>query len=540
MARDLFTINKTLFQICSSTNWQQPLLFTKNLIDYIPVPVIFSHNTMNCFQKTRFPAVLIMLLAVCATAQAQPRELTLNEVLYESIGNNLSLKIASYDRYLSEQDIQIAESAFDTTLFGNADLSKEEQDYTLSRSESQSAAMGARKSFSTGTSVTLQTSYRRSDGSRFDSSLNQVIGGNLSYNTGITLSIRQPLLQGFGVSANKANIWKAESQLEVSKLEYRNWVLDIVNSTEKAYWNCAFQNARLELSSTSVEVAKSLLEETEQRAEVGLATQLDVLQARANLATQQESYIDAQRYVKDASDQLLTVMGKLKPGFDETEYGVSGLPEMETEIPTLSAVWSGALTTDLNLRIQQVNIESLGFDRILAKDNMKTQLDLVLSGSSTGLSSESSSDAISGALERQGHDWGVGLELNIPIGKRSSKASLNKIDAYIEREQTRLDQIEQQLFQDVRSQWRTLSVGMEKLSAARVTLELEKQAFEQAQVKYSNGLAVFRDVEQAQDSLNRARITELNAWYTALAAEADLSRLDGSLLQRLNINVDFE
>ena len=481
-----------------------------------------------------------MLLAVYATAQAQPRELTLNEVLYESIGNNLSLKVASYDRYLSEQDIQIAESVFDTTLFGSADLSKEEQDYTLSSSESQSAAMGARKSFSTGTNVTLQTNYRRSDGSRFDSSLNQVIGGNLSYNTGITLSIRQPLLQGFGVSANKANIWKAESQLEVSKLEYRNWVLDIVSSTEKAYWNCAFQNARLELSSSSVEVAKSLLNETEQRAEVGLATQLDVLQARANLATQQESYIDAQRFVTDASDQLLTVMGKLKPGFDDTDFGVSELPEMESEIPTLSTVWSGALATDLDLRIQQVNIESLGFDRILAKDRNKTQLDLVLSGSSTGLSSESSDDAISGALERQGHDWGVGLELNIPIGKRSTKASLNKIEAYIEREQVRLDQIEQQLFQDVRSQWRTLSVSIEKLSAARVTLELEKQAFEQAQVKYSNGLAVFRDVEQAQDSLNRARIAELNAWYSALAAEADLSRLDGTLFQRLNINIDFE
>ena len=495
---------------------------------------------MNCFHILKLPAITLLLLAMTAYTQAQSGELTLEDALYESISSNLSLKVASYDRYLSEQDLEIQKSVFDTNAFGEVSMSEQEQDYTLSSSESQRTSAGVSKSFSTGTSVTLQTNYLRSDGSRFDSDLNQVIGGNLSYTTGISLSIRQPLLRGFGVSANKANIWKAESQLEVSKLEYRNWVLDIVNASEKAYWNSAFQRARLELSRTSVEVAKSLLNETEERSAVGLATQLDVLQAKANLATQQESFIDAQRLVQDADDYLLTVMGRLKPGFQETDFAVSELPELGSDMPTLAAVWSGALATDLNTRIQQTNIESLGFDKIIAKDRMKTNLDLVLYGSSTGLSSETANDAISGALERQGHDWSVGLEVNIPIGKRSTKASLNKVEAYIEREQTRLDQIEQQLFQDVRSQWRGLSVSLEKLRATRATLELETQAFEQAQVKYSNGLAVFQDVERAQDSLNRARIAVLNAWYAALTAEADLSRLDGSLLDRLNINLDFE
>ena len=495
---------------------------------------------MNCSRISKFPAVVLLLSAVTAFAQTQPQALTLEEALYQSIDNNLSLKVASYDRYLSEQDLEIQKSVFDTTAFGEVNMSEQKQDYTLSRSQSQQTSVGVSKSFSTGTSVTLQTNYLRSDGSRFDSSLNQVIGGNLSYTTGISLSIRQPLLRGFGVAANKANIWKAESQLDVSKLEYRNWVLDIVNASEKAYWNSAFQRARLELSRTSVEVAESLLNETEERSAVGLATQLDVLQAKANLATQQEAFIDAQRLVQDSNDQLLTVMGRLKPGFQETEFAVSELPELDSDMPTLAEVWAGALATDLGTRIQQTNIESLGFDKIVAKDRMKTDLDLVLSGSSTGLSSETASDAISGALERQGHDWSVGLEVSIPIGKRSSRASLNKIDAYIEREQTRLEQIEQQLFQDVRSQWRSLSVSLEKLRATRATLELETQAFEQAQVKYSNGLAVFQDVERAQDSLNRARIAVLNAWYAALTAEADLSRLDGSLLNRLNINLDFE
>jgi outer membrane protein len=495
---------------------------------------------MNRFSFRRVPTLLLFLPIIAVSVHAQQPDLTLEEVLYESISNNLSLKVTSYDRYLSEQDVQIENSVFDSTVFGEANMTKEEQDYNLSRSESQRTSMGIRKRFSTGANVTLQTNYLRNDGSRFDTSLNQVTGGNLSHTMGISLSIRQPLLKGFGRSANKAKIWKAESQLEVSKLEYRNWVLDIVNQSEKSYWNNAFQNARLELSKSSVEVAKSLLDETEQRAEVGLATRLDVLQAKANLATQQESFIDAQRSVQDAADQLLTNMGRLTPDYQETAFTVSALPELDSEMPKLMQSWAGALQTDLNTRIQRTNIESLEYDKILAKDSLKTELDLVLSGSSKGLSSEKANDAISGALERKGHDWGIGIEVSVPIGKRSSKASLNKIEAYIEREKVRLNLIEQALFQDVRSQWRSLLVSLEKLRATRTTVELEEQTFEQAQVKYSNGLAVFRDVEEAQDSLNRARIAELNAWFSAITAEADLSRLDGSILERLNINIDFE
>src|SRR5690606_3785490 len=115
------------------------------------------------------------------------------------------------------------------------------------------------------------------------------------------------LLQGFGRAVNMANVWKAEASLSVAQLDYKNNLLDTINQTEKAYWQVAFQNAQVELSKSSVTLAKNLVEETEQRVELGLATRLDLLQARANLASQQESLIDSQRALKDAEDALLLV-----------------------------------------------------------------------------------------------------------------------------------------------------------------------------------------------------------------------------------------
>jgi len=492
------------------------------------------------FRRLRTPGMFIVASVIgIFPRMAFSEDIPLEGALYEAIDHNLTLRINAYQTYLREQDRDAAASKFDTSLFGSVDLTHQVQDWTASRSDSNSARLGVTKSFSTGTSVTLQSNYIKNDGSRFDTTLNQEIGGNLSYNSGITLSVRQALLQGFGKSANMASVWKAEAAVSIAQLEYKNDILDAVNQTEKAYWQVAFQNAVLNLSRSSVELAENLLKETEERAELGLATKLDVLQARANLASRQESFIESQRAVKDAEDELLVAMGRLNPDYEESNIVVSIMPDLGDYTPTLNAIWSGALQNDLNLVMQQTTIESLGYDKIIAKDRNKSELDMVVSGSSAGYSGETGERSFWGAFEKEGYDWEVGLELNIPIGKRSTKAYLNQINATIEREHVRLDQIEQSLFMNVRQAWRTYNVGLEKLEASRVTLELQREAFDQEQAKYSEGLAVFRDVQEAQEMLDRARISELNAWVAALRALSDLSRLDGSLLERHHININF-
>ncbi len=482
---------------------------------------------------------VLIAIAVCGPIQVNAEEISLENALYEAIEENLSLRINAYQTYLREQDLQSAQSKFDPTLFGSVNTSQQKQGWSQSESESTSASVGASQRYSTGTSVSLQSRYIQNDGSRFDAELNQQVGGNSSFNMGITLSVRQALLQGFGKSANMASVWKSEASLAVAELEYKNSLLDAINQTEKAYWAVAYQNAVLELSRSSVALAEDLLDETQQREELGLSTKLDVLQAKANLASQKESFIDSQRGVKDAEDGLLVAMGRLNPNYQDHDLEVGALPDLGREVPSLSDAWSGALVNDLDLMIQQTNIESLGFDKIIAKDRNKSELDFVASGSTSGFSGTRRTDAFSGALEKDGNEWGVGLEFNIPIGKRAGKAYLNQVEASIEREKVRLEQIEQALFLSVRRAWRAYDVSLEKLDASRVTLELQRAAFEQEQAKFKEGLAVFRDVQQAQEALDRAMISELNAWHNAVRSLADLSRLDGSILNRHNINLNF-
>jgi outer membrane protein len=469
------------------------------------------------------------------TGHARSERMPLNKALYQTIENNLTLKLQGFSEAIDSQRLEETKAIFDPRLTASLGSSEYKYAEDASYANSTSASAGLSKFFSLGTTVSLTGQYRKDH-----LALNPRDLDSTTNTAAIVLEVRQPLLRGFGREANLAGIRKAEVQLEISQLEYRDWLYDIVSETEKAYWTLAYNNARLRLSRSRIELAQSLLDETLEREEVGLATRIDVLQAKANLATQKESLIQVQRDLDNSKDLLLDQLGWLSPQDALMDLMVDDLRELSPRQTALPSAWGAALKNDLDIKIQQKSLESLGYDLTLAEDDAKTDLDLVLSGSSNGLSDIEANQAISGAVDKDEEGWSVGLEVSVPIGNRASKAVITRTELLISREKTRLKLIENELFKDVRSAWRSVKVSLEQLKAARTTLELQKEAFEQAQAKFGNGLAVFRDVQEAQDDLNRAYIAELNAWVNALIAQAELSRLDGSILDRHNIQLNFE
>lgn len=467
---------------------------------------------------------------------APPRvNLTLTQAVQTALRENLGLSIQAYGPSLAAEVEIIEESAFDPTLFANASRRKQEQDATQSTSESDTLSLGARKTFTTGTTVTAQHNLFRSEGSRFDPDLNTVIGGNLSHNADFTASVRQPLWQGRGRTVNLAALNRAKLRTEVERLSYRDEVLQTIAAVENAYWRLAYARARRELQESSIAVAQSLLEETLERERIGSATRLDVLQARANLANRQQAILESQRLVDDAQDTLRGLMGQLQPGALEdpaSSMEVENLREPGSETRPLGEIWRDTMSFSPAIASQENVIEQQQLQRISSADATKPRLDLVATGATVGLSNTEAGEAYDGAFERDGHEWRLGLEFNMPWGFRAEKADLRRVEKQIDRETTRLALVKQNLYQETRRIWRTLNTSLQSLEAARITRGLEEESFEQERIKYENGLAVFRDLQEAQENLDNARIAELDAWFSALEADVSLRELDGSLLRK--------
>ncbi|MCD8483333.1 MAG: TolC family protein [Verrucomicrobia bacterium] len=332
---------------------------------------------------------------------------------------------------------------------------------------------------------------------------------------------------------NLARLRQARSALEGSEWALRTSILDVLRATELAYWGVAFAHAERRFRQSSLQVAERLLEEASEREAVGVATTLDVLQARAALAQRKDEIVRSQQSLEEAADALRVLLADLPEISPLPDVpNVTPLPQSFTPVPEFRGILQQALRTSPLTARQETLIEQRRQERVLARDQVRPQLDLALTGGYLGRDRDSYTDAMGSALDRDGTQWEVRLELNLPWGFRSQRAQVRQSERRLEQEELRLVRLEQDLLEQVRRQWRRLSSSHERLETANVVLELQQLAFEQETLRYEAGLTTFRAVLEAQRDLDNAQISQLNAILELLSAEVDLLYLNGGLLPR--------
>jgi outer membrane protein len=461
-------------------------------------------------------------------------ELSLETAIEAALEANFSYQIAALDPEIARQSVTRAEAAFDSELFASASVSQAEQASTFSQTEGTSSdnrsyQVGARKRFAYGTTVTAQSNLNRRDSNA------GVNTSNLSQAADVSLSLRQPLLRGFGRDANLARVEGAQAGVTAARQSFRDTVLQILAETERAYWSVARLQEQLALNESSLRVAETLLEEAKERLRVGVATQIEVLQADAARAQRLEEIIETRRNLGDATDLLFQYMGAVsagtgRPGNDGPR--VAGLATDYRPLPDFNEILERALREDPLLAQQEALIAQREWDIAAVEGDTRPTLDLVLSGGYSGVDDRDADAALESALDRDGHAWAVGLEFSMPWRMRGEKAALLASEKRLEQEILRYRELKQSLFRSVRSAWRNLDAVNQSVEAAQLTVSLQEATFEREKGKYEEGLSVFRDVLEVQRDLDQARIRLLQSKYNRLSSEIDIARLTGQILER--------
>lgn len=484
--------------------------------------------------RIRARSLAVLLGSVASVPVWAQAPLTLEAAIASALDRNLGFRIAGYDPEVAREDIARQESVFEAELFASGRVAQSEQSTTFSQttgtsSDNRSFDIGVRKQLDLGTSLTAQTRLDRRDSNA------GVNTSSLSQGADFSVSLRQPLLRGFGKAANRADLNTAIAGLAAANASFRDSLDTLLAETEKAYWTAARFQEQLDLNESSLKVADTLLAEARERERVGVATRIEVLQAEAERARLVELIIESKRALGDALDQLQLYMGTISPlspdGFD-SQPRVTGLSASVVELPEFATIWQQALETDPRLAGQQALVEQREYARIAARNADRPSLDLVLSGGLTGIDDDAAQTAVENAIDQDGHIWSVGVEFSMPWRRTGTKASLRIAEKRLEQANLRYEELKQGLFREVRGIWRNLEAVGQSLEAARLTVSLQEATFAREMGKYEEGLSAFRDVQEAQRDLDQARIRFLQAKYNQLAAQIELDRLCGQLLNR--------
>ena len=486
---------------------------------------------------------LALLIPTLATAQetAEPvpaPTLPLEDAIVRALRENFALQIQAFSTDAAEAQIDQAASVFDPSFSATAQKNLNQQaspgsilDGTLiegPRSDNDTIRITAQQQISTGAQIQVGGNINRNE----TNSRNALI--NPAYNSDAFISVRQPLLKGFGSDVTKAALERARLGFDRAGFDYRSAVLDVVRNVEVAYYNLAFAREQLVVRLFSRDLAQRLLEENEAKRESGVATDLDVLQAQFGVANAERDILLAEKSVKDREDELLSLIDRFRfaDGVGTVDLGEPNFDEVSFDYSYKLARENRPDYASTELLIQQLEIN----ERV-AKANKKPTLDI---GASAGLNNiqANGSDAVSELWSGDGYSWGVELALTVPWGLRDEKARHAQSIAQLKREETRLLQLEQTIMVNVRSAIRLVETSVEALRITRLSTRLSEEQYELEKARFDAGLSTFREVQEAQEDLDNARVQELQAEVSLAVARAELARLEGTSLNRFAIDTE--
>ena len=458
-------------------------------------------------------------------------QVTLQSCIAQALGRNFSVRIQQFSIFESVDDVTIQQAAFEP-IFGfnlNKQVTQEPQDQliitTIPYSSYETAAFTVNDTLLTGGTVSLGYNLVRSDYNPVYSLPNPAFGGNAS------ISVAQPLLQGAGTDYNRALIESARLGVRISNLNFKSTVLTMIFNVETTYYNLLYQRAQYKVQEEELTQAQQLLDENTTKRETGVLTDLDVMNARAGVAAAQNQLILDRQAVSNGEDSLLQLLGdrEFRSAVGEVEFPPIGEPEVN-----FARSYKLARDEGPNLAVAQATIDQFKLQALRAKRNALPSLSV---NGGLGYSSYAATAGESLTGPWSGYNWTAGVVLSVPWGMKAARATYHSALEQVHSEQVAYDQADQQLVISVRAAVRGVETNIESVRSSAENNKFATKAYELTKAQFDAGLATSYLVLQAQNTLETARVSELQAKVNLLEAVANLRFYEGSSLQLYRINL---
>lgn len=486
------------------------------------------------------------LIALLLGSSADAAELAYSDALSLALERNPSLLGTQQDLRSADGALLAARGVFDPTATASVSRNSSLEQAlsfgfpTTTENRNASWNMGINKFWSTGTTSALSWSnnanralFTAEDVDR----LNQVrqlgfLNEDEIFNSRLTASVTQSLLQGFRMATNLSGVRtanSARSQAEAEALRVRQQVLA---DTAKAYWALYTQGRMASLAEASLRVAREEQRVVEAKVEQGSLAPLERSRVAAAVVQAESALIDAESQLRNANNALQVLIGG-PPGEVLT---TTSAPVAVTDLPLNPEDAVGAaLQNNPGLQVLRMRMEAAEQDLLDAKHRLLPQLDATasygLAGFEVGTEEAPSSGlkTAAGMFDAEQRSWSLGANLSVPLGNRADRGAADQRGAALQR--LRLDEqaLARATEQQVRAQVDTLRSGKARLALAEANLRLAEETLDAERSRQESGRTVQKDVLEAIKNVDNAKISLQQAIADHLVAIIELERLKGSL-----------
>lgn len=341
---------------------------------------------------------------------------------------------------------------------------------------------------------------------------------------------------------NTVRIRQAEKGERAAALGVEARILAVIREVETRYWEVFYARRHVDTARTSLALAEDLVERLTRAREAGLATALDVLEARTAVEARRGDLARARTELASAQARLGLVI--------DPRAAVAVPRDVLTSPPDhgppvdLGGLLARALAARPELRQQELAVERVALEERVAMNNLQPRFDLVGGVGYNGLAGEGVNPSLRRGLPSrlQGRDtyteafndfltpdgnvsWSVGMRLQIPLGRNEAQARLARVRLERRQEELRLAQLRAEIAVEVETAFHQVTAEAERLAAARRGVELAREQLAAQERDLAAGRTTVRRVLEAQEALARAEDAASRAWVDYAAAR---SRLDAA------------
>lgn len=449
--------------------------------------------------------------------------LTLNDAVLIALRSNPDVQSGEIQRTLDKFNLKVAEYAFQWQFGITSTVNYATQKFAGEES-------GTSKQFLISPTASITTPL----GTQFSLQGNAIKTTN--YNPGITASIIQPLLQGFGPAVTLAPLYNAYDQETINKLSLKNTIMTTITGVITDYRSLVEAENNL----TSVQLGLKNYEDTVKQNQAliaaGSMAPSDLVEAQAQVATQKVSVQAAINSVIQAKQTLLVAMG-LDPN---TPINVpEDIVIKNQPIPDIQKSVALALANDPTYQSQLFNLKILGRELVVAHNAQLPTLDIVANASLGNGFGPGVNAGTNSIFNGQNTSTNVGLQLNIPIDNLNNQQQEVSAKVALDQGKIALENLKRQITSNVIASVQNIQISLEQAQQAEEALVLNKQTVDIAVAKQKYGRASTFEVVSMAANYNNAMLEDTNDKINYLNALTSYDQIVGTTLEQWHIQIRY-
>lgn len=347
----------------------------------------------------------------------------------------------------------------------------------------------------------------------------------------VRVTLRQPLLQGFGRKEAFRNIRLARIDRDVAAKTFEATAMQLIDVAVEMFWRlAAAEQIRDSLSRQQI-LARKDHQTLEDEFLVGDIAEVDLLRSKKHLLDLEVEYQRALMDVEQGKQQMLSLLNVsgalgISTNFSLKHRDVANLDLGETTAQILD--W--AMLYSPSVEIAKSNVKRSREEHMRSMNQSRAQLDLVVSGWRSNLDDDRIE---SGAFSNDFKSWQAGLELTVPLFAGVQQRSAVSIARY-RYHQAQLQR--QSVINDIAFQ---INTGLDTLAKLQKQAKASHQSYLERKKMTEDMKRLFEFGEvQIRDVIDQ-QVQEFSDWrrYVSYLVETKIaqSRLDlatGTILHR--------